>query len=133
MPIVGLGLDVVELDRIRRIWGRFGETFSRRVLTETEQIHLSRAHAGPPVPYLASRFAAKEAAVKALGTGFRHGITFQQIEVSSRSSGQPELKFSGAAQDAAARLGAHRVHLSLTHGRDTAAAVVILEGDTQPW
>ncbi|WP_031388421.1 holo-[acyl-carrier-protein] synthase [Desulfonatronum thiodismutans] len=126
MPIVGLGLDVVELDRIQRIWERFGETFARRVLTEAEQ---ARLHVGSPVPYLASRFAAKEAAVKALGTGFRHGITFQQIEISSRSSGQPELRFFGAAQDVAARLGAHRVHLSLTHGRDTAAAVVILEHD----
>ncbi len=126
MPIVGLGLDVVELDRIRRIWERFGETFSQRILTETEQ---TRLHVGSPVPYLASRFAAKEAAVKALGTGFRRGITFQQIEVRSHPSGQPVLTFSGAAQDTAAKLGAHRVHLSLTHGRDTAAAVVILERD----
>jgi holo-[acyl-carrier protein] synthase len=124
MPIVGLGLDVVELDRIQRIWERFGEAFSRRILTETEQ---ARLHVGSPVPYLASRFAAKEAAVKALGTGFRHGVTFQQIELSSRPSGQPELKFSGVAQSAVAKLGARRIHLSLTHGRDTAAAVVILE------
>ena len=129
MSIVGLGLDVVELDRIQRIWERFGETFARRVLTETEQAHLSRAHAGSAVPYLASRFAAKEAAVKALGTGFRYGVTFQQIEISSRPSGQPELRFFGAAQKAAAKLGTQRIHLSLTHGRDTAAAVVILERD----
>lgn len=126
MPIVGLGLDVVELDRIRRIWERFGEAFSRRVLTEAEQ---ARLQAGSAIPYLASRFAAKEAAVKALGTGFRQGVTFQQIEVATLPSGQPELKFSGVAQDTAARLGVSRVHLSLTHGRDTAAAVVILERD----
>lgn len=126
MSIVGLGLDVVELDRIQRIWERFGETFARRVLTEAEQ---ARLHAGSAVPYLASRFAAKEAAVKALGTGFRDGVTFQQIQISSRPSGQPDLSFSGTAQEAAARLGTHRIHLSLTHGRDTAAAVVILERD----
>ncbi len=124
MPIVGLGLDVVELDRIQRIWERFGEAFSRRVLTQTEQ---ARLQAGSPVPYLASRFAAKEAAVKALGTGFSQGITFQQLEVATLPSGQPTLVLHGKAQARAATLGALRTHISLTHGRDTAAAVVILE------
>ncbi|WP_045222519.1 holo-ACP synthase [Desulfonatronum thioautotrophicum] len=124
MAIIGLGLDVVELDRIRRIWERFGVAFARRVLTATEQKHL---FTGQQIPYLASRFAAKEAAVKALGTGFREGITFQQIAVASRPSGQPELIFSETAQRLASRLGVTHIHLSLTHGRDTAAAVVILE------
>lgn len=126
MAIIGIGLDVVELDRIRRIWERFGPAFSRRVLTATEQ---ARMPTQQPIPYLASRFAAKEAAVKALGTGFSQGITFQQMDISAHPSGQPELTFSGAARNAAIRLGTHRIHLSLTHGRDTAAAVVILERD----
>ncbi|GAB6058377.1 holo-[acyl-carrier-protein] synthase [Desulfonatronum parangueonense] len=123
MAILGLGLDVVELERIRRIWDRFGRGFARRILTEQELLHLPNL----AVPYLASRFAAKEAGVKALGTGFSQGITFQQVEIVALPSGQPTLVLHAHAATQAQRLGATRTHVSLTHGRDTAAAVVILE------
>lgn len=123
MAIIGLGLDVVELDRIRRIWDRFGQTFARRILTRNERLHLPSR----PIAHLASRFAAKEAAVKALGTGFSQGITFQDLEIMPLDSGQPTLTLHGKALARAAALGAIRTHISLTHGRDTAAAVVVLE------
>ncbi|SDB42975.1 holo-[acyl-carrier protein] synthase [Desulfonatronum thiosulfatophilum] len=123
MAILGLGLDVVELERIRRIWNRFGQGFARRILTECELLHLPNQ----AVPYLASRFAAKEAAVKALGTGFSQGITFQQVEVVTLPTGQPTLVLHANAEIQARCLGSTRTHVSLTHGRDTAAAVVILE------
>lgn len=121
--IIGLGLDVVELQRIKRLIERYGAAFLDRILTPEEQQHV------PPHPtaYVAARFAAKEAAVKALGTGFSQGIGLQHIAVHNAPSGQPELRLYGPAAARMASLGATRAHLSLTHGRDTAAAVVILE------
>jgi len=81
-----------------------------------------------PAPFVAARFAAKEACAKALGTGFANGVTMKSIEVRSLPSGAPTLLLSGRAQELANAMGAERLHLSLTHGRDVAAAVVILEG-----
>jgi len=121
--IVGLGIDVVELDRIERIWNRFGMRFARRILTIREQERLPRN----AVAYLASRFAAKEAAVKALGTGFSQGIGFHCLEIGSQSSGKPTLSFFRAAESQALGMSVNRVHLSITHDRSVSAAVVILE------
>lgn len=121
--IVGLGLDLVELARIERILERFGASFTDKILTPTERQGLPLQAAA----YVAARFAAKEAAVKALGTGFSQGIGMQHIEVQKEASGRPILVLHGPAAARCAALGATRLHLSLTHGRDTAAAVVILE------
>ena len=121
--IVGLGVDVVELDRIEKIWKRYGNRFASRILTPTEHQALPSA----PVAYLASRFAAKEAAVKALGTGFRDGITLHSVAVQKLSLGQPRLLFYGQATQRAHQLSAEIWHLSLSHSRYTACAVVILE------
>jgi len=123
--ILGMGLDVAEIDRIRDSLTRFGARFTARVLTPAE------AEAMPttdPAPYVAARFAAKEACAKALGTGFAQGVTMRSIEVRSLPSGAPSLVLFGRARELADKMGATRLHLSLTHGRDTAAAVVILEG-----
>jgi holo-[acyl-carrier protein] synthase len=122
--ILGLGLDVAELDRIRESMTRFGARFIERVLTPAEAETLPKVNAEA---YLAARFAAKEACAKALGTGFADGVSMQTIEVRSRASGAPELLLSGRARELADALGATRLHLSLTHGRDVAAAVVVLE------
>jgi holo-[acyl-carrier protein] synthase len=94
--IIGVGVDIAELDRIARSHARFGEKFSARILTPAEMA-LVPANA---IPFLASRFAAKEAAVKALGTGFSGGITFQDIEIQLRCAGQAADRLSqpGAAQ-----------------------------------
>lgn len=123
MGIAGIGLDVVELDRIARMQDRFGQAFARRILTPEEL----RRMPARPVPYLAARFAGKEAAVKALGTGFSQGISFQHLEIIAQNSGRPTLILSGKAAETASTLRVTAVHVSLTHGRDTAAAVVVLE------
>ena len=122
--IIGTGLDLTELERIRSALARHGERFAERILTEAE---LALFPAGNPVPFLAARFAAKEAAFKALGTGMSGGVTFHTVEVLRLDSGAPQLRLLGAARDRAEALGARRAHVSLTHGRDVAAAVVILE------
>jgi holo-[acyl-carrier protein] synthase len=123
--ILGLGLDVAEIPRIRDSLTRFGERFIRRVLTEAEAAGMPE---GDPAPYVAARFAAKEAAAKALGTGFAQGVTQTSIEVGNLPSGAPTLRLHGKALEIATAMGVQRMHISLTHGRDIAAATVILEG-----
>lgn len=122
--IKGIGLDLVELDRIRHNWERYGERFAHKILTPNEIAELP----GNPVPRLAALFAAKEAAVKALGTGFAQGIHFKCIEITHASSGKPELRFLGKALEKSNDMGVTYAHITLTHSRDTAAATVILEG-----
>jgi len=127
--ILGLGLDVAELDRIRAGLTRFGARFTERVLTEAESADMPSA---APEAYVAARFAAKEACAKALGTGFADGVTFRSIEVRNLPGGAPSLLLHGRARERAEGLGVRRAHVSLTHGRDVAAAVVVLEGDVSP-
>lgn len=125
--IIGLGLDVCELERIEAAMERHGERFLRKVLTPFEYDGLPMGHEKTRLAYVAARFAAKEAASKALGTGFRRGVSLQTAEVRPLPSGKPELALLGPALDVAAELGVSSSHLSLTHGRDIAAAVVVLE------
>ena len=122
--IVGIGLDVAEVDRIRESLTRFGDRFTARVLTPGEIAGMPK---GDAAAYVAARFAAKEAAAKALGTGFAQGVTQKSIEVVSLASGAPTLVLHGKARDLALSLGVTKMHLSLTHGRDIAAATVIFE------
>ena len=127
--IRGLGMDLVEIDRIARSLERFGPRFLQKILTPDEERDLSRRTQSDDISpqAVAARFAAKEAAVKALGTGFSQGIGPHHIEVRSLPSGQPEISFHGPAAQRMEALGASRAHLSLPHSRDTAAAVVVLE------
>lgn len=136
--IRGLGLDVVETDRIAHSLQRFGRRFLQKILSAPEEQALrergltcpeeaSSRPAPALVSALAARFAAKEAAAKALGTGFARGIGMHDVEIHTLPSGQPELRLHGPAAARMAELGAVCAHVSLTHGRDTAAAVVILE------
>jgi holo-[acyl-carrier protein] synthase len=123
--IVGLGLDLVEVARLRSVRERRGERFLRRVFTETEiEACLNRAD---PDPSLAARFAAKEAGMKALGTGWADGVRWQDLEVVSAPGSAPRMTLRGRAADCAAALGAEFVQLSLTHDAGVAAAVVVLE------
>ena len=121
--IIGVGIDIAELDRVARSYERFGVRFCSRILVPAE-LAVMPSNA---VPFLASRFAAKEAAVKALGTGFSQGVTFQDIEVRSDSLGKPAILFHNQALERCRALGVRQSHLSLSHGRDSAVAVVILE------
>ncbi len=123
--IVGLGIDLVELERMAAALERFGRNFAEKLLREEE---LDAMPAGPTaVAWLAARFAAKEAAAKALGTGFAQGVTLRDLEVRSLPSGRPEIVFHGRAAEVFAETGAGCAHVSLTHAKHTAAAVVILE------
>jgi holo-[acyl-carrier protein] synthase len=121
--IRGLGIDVVELERIKASLARFGDKFLTRILTPAERAALPAL----PLARTAGLFAAKEAAAKALGTGFAQGITFQTLEILSDTAGRPHLTLSGPALARANTLCATSFHVSITHSRDTAAAVVILE------
>lgn len=126
--IVGLGIDLVDLDRMARLLDRHGERAVARICLENEPKPLSGA---ARVAHLAGLFAAKEAAMKALGTGWARGVGFRQIEVARNADGAPSLRLHGAAAERAAALGAARSHLSITHDGRAAAAVVVLEGEAE--
>jgi holo-[acyl-carrier protein] synthase len=124
--IVGSGIDLVEVERIQHSIERYGARFLNRVFTRAEQAYCLRKRAA--AESFAARFAAKEAAAKALGTGIARGVNFLQIEVVREPGGKPGLVFHGSAAEIAARLGAARAVLSLTHTASLAAASVVLEG-----
>jgi holo-[acyl-carrier protein] synthase len=125
MNIIGLGMDAIELSRIEQTVGRFGERFLRRVFTEAEIAYATRRR--HPVPHLAGRFAAKEAAMKALGTGHSQGVLWKDIEV-IRKGGPPQLRFHGGAARRAALLEATGALLTITHSETLAIAQVLLLG-----
>ncbi|MFA9461720.1 holo-ACP synthase [Thiohalorhabdus methylotrophus] len=124
--IVGLGNDLVAVDRVRRALERNGERLLERLLT-TEERRAAEARRDPGL-YLASRFAAKEAAAKALGTGIHQGVRFLDLEVCRAPGRPPELFLHGAAAEHGRQLGVVRTHLSLSDERDYALATVVLEG-----
>lgn len=125
--IVGTGVDITEVDRIGAAVKRFGDRFLKRIFTLAE----IRYCMGKPnaAERLAARFAAKEAGMKAIGTGLRHGVTWQDVEVVRLPGQRPILQFHGKAAEFAARLGCKRTHLSLSHTASQAIAHVILEGE----
>lgn len=125
MLIVGMGLDATEIDRIADVLQRHGDRFLRRIYTEGEIAYCQRHR--DPAPSLAARFAAKEAAMKALGTGAAQGVAWRDIEV-VRRSGPPQLVFHGGAARHLEKLGARSSLLTLTHSRDLALAHVLLLG-----
>jgi holo-[acyl-carrier protein] synthase len=123
--IVGLGVDIAEVDRIQAAITRHGRAFIERIYTPAE-IEYCERHRNRWERY-AGRFAAKEAAMKALGTGWSRGVRWVDIEVTRLSSGQPTLSLHGATREIADKLGVHRASLSITHSGNTALAQVILE------
>lgn len=125
MAIVGLGTDIAEIERVEKALARTGEAFARRILTEQEM--LTFASLKQPGRFLAKRFAAKEAASKALGTGIADGVSFQDFNIGNDALGKPNLSLSGRAAALAAQLGVVHIHLSLSDERHYAVATVILE------
>jgi holo-[acyl-carrier protein] synthase len=119
-----LGLDLTEVARVSRLLERWGEHFLGRVFLPGE-ILLRRRHSRAFAEHVAGRFAAKEAAMKALGTGFR-GVAFKEIFVGREASGKPRLEFRGRALDRARALNVRAAEVSITHARAMAAAVVVL-------
>ena len=123
--IVGTGIDIAEVDRIAQSIERFGSRFLERVFTEGE-IRYCDSKANRAERY-AARFAAKEAAMKALGTGWNHGVRWRDCEVVRMPGGRPTIRFHGKAEEFAAKLGARNTALSISHTADQAIAQVILE------
>ena len=123
--IVGLGVDIAEVDRIEAAIRRHGDAFLRRVFT-AEEIAYCERHRDKAERY-AGRFAAKEAAMKALGTGWRKGVRWLDIEIARNSSGKPSIVLSGRAKEIAGQLGVKHISLSITHSGNTALAEVIFE------
>ncbi len=122
MVIVSVGLDATDIPRVEETLHRFGERFLHRVFTDSEISYCMRHR--DPAPHLAARFAAKEAAAKALGTGFSRGVVWRDIEV-VRRSGPPQLQFHGIASARFTSLGATRSLLTLTHAQSLALAQVL--------
>jgi holo-[acyl-carrier protein] synthase len=123
--IVGTGIDIAEVPRIAASIERFGDRFLRRIFTAGEMRYCdSKANR---VERYAARFAAKEAAMKALGTGWNHGVAWRDIEVIRQPGGRPNLAFHGKAAEFAAKLGTKHISISLSHTAEQAIAHVILE------
>ena len=122
--IYGVGTDIIEVDRIRKFISK-GEVFKERVWTPKE-IEYCNTH-GDPAPSFAARFAAKEAFVKALGTGFIKGIGFSQIEVYHDELNKPHLRLEGTAKEFSDKAGVTNIHLTLSHVKEHATATVVLE------
>jgi len=123
--IRGLGVDSIELQRIARVYGEYDERFLNRIFAPEEREYALRFE--DPVPRLAARFAAKEACMKALGTGWSHGVRWRDIVVVNERSGRPVMKLLGKARDVAESLSVTKIHMTITHNRDYATALVILE------
>jgi holo-[acyl-carrier protein] synthase len=123
--IVGTGVDIVDIERFRKIVGRLKGRFIERVFTPAERKFCDRYR--DPIPHFSARFAAKEALFKALGTGWAKGVTWLDAEVKREGSNPPVLVLHGEAEKQSIRLGGGRVHLSISHSDQWAVAMVILE------
>jgi holo-[acyl-carrier protein] synthase len=124
MPIIGHGIDIVETARIARMVDEHGEHFLSRVFTPLEQEYCARSKKRQ-MEHLAGRFAAKEAVLKVLGTGWRGGIAWTDIEIRSEASGQPKVVLTSECLRIATELGITRWHLSISHIETHATASAI--------
>jgi holo-[acyl-carrier protein] synthase len=123
--VLGLGTDLIEIERIEASIDRFGERFLERVFTEGEIAYCRKKKQSSES--FAARFAAKEAGAKALGTGISRGVSWTEIEVTRKMGERPMLHFSGRAGELARAMGVRKVQLSLSHSRKLAIAIVVVE------
>ena len=121
--IRGVGIDLIEVERVRRAAGK--ESFLRRVFTEQERDYYTQQRDNPQT--LAGIFAAKEAVAKARSTGLAEGVCWQEIEICHRESGQPYIRLTGGAKEQLDRLGGTRVHVSISHIKSMAVAQAVIE------
>ncbi|HKQ58705.1 MAG TPA: holo-ACP synthase [Candidatus Eisenbacteria bacterium] len=126
MAVKGIGVDVVKVERIVESLARFGERMEKRLFTDGE-LEYCRRHKDP-LPHLAARFAAKEAAFKAIGTGLSNGVGWKHAEVIQPGGQVPRLQFSGVALERYQAMGCTSSHLTLSHDGGLAVACVVLEG-----
>ncbi len=123
MKVIGHGVDLVECSRLAEVIGRHGERFLHRVFTQGELAYCRGRKR--EIEHLAGRFAAKEAVLKVLGTGWRNGIAWTDIEVVNTPAGQPRVRLSGRCRELADRLGMAAIHLSISHTSAHAMASAI--------
>ncbi|HOG11808.1 MAG: holo-ACP synthase [Smithellaceae bacterium] len=123
--IYGIGIDLVENDRIEKIIRKWGPKFLSRVFTDAEIEYCGR-HAQSSLHY-GARFAVKESFLKAIGTGLGGGVKLAEIEVANLKSGKPGLRLSGGARAFVEQAGIQKIHLSITHTKHYASAAVLLE------
>jgi holo-[acyl-carrier protein] synthase len=123
--IVGVGVDIAETGRFEKIFARYGGRIAQRILTESELVEFDRRN--KPATYLATRFAAKEAAAKALGTGFGSGVGYKSIEINNDKNGKPLLKFLNSASQLADQKQVSNSFVSLSDEKHYVVAMVILE------
>ena len=126
MNIIGIGLDATDIPRVANLLERYGDRFLRRIFTDGEISYCTKRR--NPVPHLAGRFAVKEAAMKALGTGQSQGVLWKDIEV-VRRGGPPRLKLQGGAARRAESMGVKQSLVTITHSELLALAQVVLIGD----
>ncbi len=126
MSILGVGIDIVECLRIAQMIERHGELFITRVYTDAEIEYCTARKAA--TQHYAGRWAAKEAVLKAIGTGWRRGIGWRDIEICNNRAGAPTVKLRGGAKDVMDRAGIQRMHVSISHCRSHAVAYVVAEG-----
>jgi holo-[acyl-carrier protein] synthase len=126
VSVRGIGVDVVKVERIAEALERFGERMEQRLFTDGERTYC-RTHKDP-LPHFAARFAAKEAAFKAIGTGLSGGVGWKHAEVIQPGGRQPRLEFHGVALERFRSLGCTDTHVSLTHDGGIAIACVVIEG-----
>jgi holo-[acyl-carrier protein] synthase len=125
--IIGLGIDLCRIERVEKFLERYGERFTRRICTPREIERCARYQ--NQAEQFAGCIAAKEAASKALGTGWRRGVHWKCFEVAHEPGGKPSLKIHGRAAEIASQMGVRNVNVSITHDAGVAAAVVIFEGE----
>lgn len=128
--IVGIGVDVIEIQRISEIINQHGDRFLSRVFTDTEQ-GSAPSTLKSAVLYYAGRWSGKEAVAKALGTGLGEKCGWNDIEISSNSAGRPTVTINGKGAETAARLGVTRIHLTISHEKGLACASAVIEGDDE--
>jgi holo-[acyl-carrier protein] synthase len=126
MHIIGLGLDVTEIDRVAAVLARYGDRFLNRVFTAGEIAYCQRHR--DPAPSLAARFASKEAAMKALGTGAARGVGWRDVEVVRHPGRAPQLRLHGGAASRFAEMGGRSSLMTITHAGNLAVAQVLLLG-----
>lgn len=124
--IIGIGVDLADANRIERMLVEYGSRFAERILAPSERA--AYRISSRPTWFVANRFAAKEALSKALGTGLRFPVTLHTISVVSDAVGKPEFRFHGALPEYLASRGVSHCHLTLSHEKDLACAMVVVEG-----
>lgn len=126
MDIIGIGTDIVEVERIAAVLARHAESFNSRLLTEKELALAAKK--GNPATFYAGRWAAKEACAKALGCGIGASCNFTDIEILNDVSGKPQITLTGSGKSAFEHLGGKKIMLSISHERHYAVATVIISG-----